>query len=361
MSWQGCGDYRQGTVEMMNSPCVVVAYLRNPGYEMDIPDGHWNSKKWRCLFVVDRDVIVNIREYPYCNDELVGECLNWLKSLAEKNLHYQYRDTTYLYRADRDNYVQVGEKKIPVNFSTGHMYSDFRFEHLMYLNATLPERINIYYSGVSECLSCGKTSSGYDESFLSSNDLVCYSCNGDGECEECGNYCRSEDLYEVEGRLICQDCYENETAECPACMRAVDLHNSQCKDWRDCWPDPDRHFINSDNAFEIAFNGYITHLNLDTLCDCCAEKIRSGEIKDYGPVEQFVDKWNISHTYLDLEKMTEDARKDIISWDSQHWMDSRRNNPNRSWISIEKGYCDFDKFHFVDEDGNEIENPRVFL
>ena len=59
--------------------------------------------------------------------------------------------------------------------------------------------------------------------------------------------------------------------------------------------------------------------------------------------------------------MTEDARKDIISWDSQHWMDSRRDNPNRSWISIEKGYCDFDKFHFVDEDGNEIENPRVSL
>ena len=141
-------------------------------------------------------------------------------------------------------------------------------------------------------------------------------------------------------------------------MRAVDLHNSQCKDWRDCLPDPGRHFIHSDNAFEIAFNGYITHLNLDTLCDCCAEKVRSGEIKDYGPVEQFVDKWNISHTYLDLEKMTEEARKDVISWDSQHWMDSRRDNPNRSWISIEKGYCDFDKSHFVDEDGNEIENPR---
>ena len=238
------------------------------------------------------------------------------------------------------------------------MYSDFRFNHLMYLNTNLPERINIYYSGVSECLSCGKTSSYCDEGFLSSNDLVCHSCNGDGECEECGSYCRSEDLYEVEGRLICQDCYENETAECPACMRAVDLHNSKCEDWRDCWPDPGRHFIHSDNAFEIAFNGYITHLNLDTLCDCCAEKVRSGEIKDYGPVEQFVDKWNISHTYLDLEKMTEDARKDVISWDSQHWMDSRRDNPNRSWVSIEKGYCDFDKSHFVDEDGNEIENPR---
>ena len=357
MNWQGCGDYRQGTVEMMNSPYVVVAYLRNPNYEMEVPGGHWNSKKWRCLFVVDRDVIVNIREYPYCNDELMGECLNWLKSLAEKNLHYQYSDTTCLYRADCDNYVQVGEKKIPVNFSTGHMYSDFRFNHLMYLNTNLPERINIYYSGVSECMSCGKTSSYCDEGFLNSNELVCHSCNGDGECEECGNYCRSEDLYEVEGRLICQDCYDNETAECPACMRAVDLHNSQCEDWRDCWPDPGRHFINSDNTFEIAFDGYITHLNLDTLCDCCAEKIRSGEIKDYGPVEQFVDKWNISHTYLDLEKMTEDARKDVISWEPQHWMDSRRNNPNRSWVSIEKGYCDFDKLHFVDEAGNEIKNP----
>ena len=360
MSWQACGDYRQGTVEMMNSPCVVVAYLRNPDYEMDIPDGHWNSKKWRCLFVVDRDVIVNIREYPYCNDELVGECLNWLKSLAEKNLHYQYRDTTCRYRADCENTVQVGEKRIPVNFSTGHMYSDFRFEHLMYLNAALPEKIDIYYSGVSECLGCGKTSSGYDESLLSSNDLICHSCNGDGECEECGRYCDAEELYEVEGRLICQDCYDNETAECPACQREVDRHNEKCEDWRDQLPDPERHFIHSDNTFEIAFNGYITHLNLDTLCKCCADKIRSGEIKDYGPVEQFVDKWNISHTYLDLEKMTEEAQKDVIAWNAKGWMENRRDSHNHSWVSLKTGYCDFDKHYFVDEDEYEIKNPHPF-
>lgn len=360
MSWQACGDYRQGTVEMMNSPCVVVAYLRNPNYEMDVPGGHWNSKKWRCLFVVDRDVIVNIREYPYCNAELVGECLNWLKSLAEKNLHYQYRDTTCLFRADCYDNVQVGEKKIPVKFSTGHMYSDFRFDHLMYLNDNLPEKIDIYYSGVSECLSCGKTSSGYDESFMSSNDLVCHSCNGEGECEECGHYCNSEDLYEVEGRLICQDCYDNETAECPACQREVDRFNEKRTDWREYVPDPERHFIHSDNTFGIAFDGYITHLNLDTLCKCCAEKVRSGEIKDYGPVEQFVDKYNISHTYLDLEKMTEEAQKDVIAWNAKGWMENRRNHPNRSWISIEKGYCDFDKHFFVDEDGNEIKNPHPF-
>ena len=360
MNWQGCGDYRQGTVEMMNSPCVVVAYLRNPDYAMKVPGGHWNSKKWRCLFVVDRDVIVNIREYPYCNADLVGECLNWLKSLAEKNLHYQYRDTTCLWRADRDNYVQVGEKKIPTQFSTGHMYSDFRFDHLMYLNTNLPENIDIYYSGVSECLCCGETDTGCDEKFIGSSDLICHACNGYAECEECGTYCDAEDLYEVEGRMICQNCYDNETIECPNCVRSVEEHNANCDSWKDYLPEPERHFIYSDNTFEVAFNGYITHLNLDSLCSTCADKLRKGELKDYGPIEKMVDKWGIEHKYLDLEKMTDDAQMDVVAWNVKGWMDSRRGNPNRSWVSIEKGYCDFDKNYFIDENGNEIARPSIY-
>ena len=58
MSWFEKGEYRQGTVEMMNSECVVVAYLESTT-NMTIRDGEWNSKRWRELFVVDENVLAN--------------------------------------------------------------------------------------------------------------------------------------------------------------------------------------------------------------------------------------------------------------------------------------------------------------
>lgn len=67
MSWRDDGGYRQGTVEMMNSPCVVVAYLNAKDPMM--LDYHnnftWSNKKWRCLFIVDKNVILSIKAYPY--------------------------------------------------------------------------------------------------------------------------------------------------------------------------------------------------------------------------------------------------------------------------------------------------------
>ena len=47
MSWRTCGSYRRGTVEMMNSPCVVVAYL-SASKPMVLDRGShfkWNIKK----------------------------------------------------------------------------------------------------------------------------------------------------------------------------------------------------------------------------------------------------------------------------------------------------------------------------
>jgi hypothetical protein len=53
MSWESEGGYRQGTVEMMNSRSVVIAYLSGED-KMRIGDDFWNSKKWRMwLFLED--------------------------------------------------------------------------------------------------------------------------------------------------------------------------------------------------------------------------------------------------------------------------------------------------------------------
>ena len=53
MSWSDYGCYRRGTVEMMNSECVVVAYLRAKEDMKVSEDLYWNNKKWRCWFFFD--------------------------------------------------------------------------------------------------------------------------------------------------------------------------------------------------------------------------------------------------------------------------------------------------------------------
>ena len=85
MSWAEDGEYRGGTVEMMNSPCVVVAYLTSETpYQID-NNFNWSNKKWRQLFIVDTQVITGIKQYPYFNSAIEKITCDWLKELTEKN------------------------------------------------------------------------------------------------------------------------------------------------------------------------------------------------------------------------------------------------------------------------------------
>ena len=76
LGWDTCtswttedpGEYRLGTFEMMNSPCVVCAYAYWDEFSIlnsTLPETNWNNKRWRELFIVDRDIIVGVRPYTY--------------------------------------------------------------------------------------------------------------------------------------------------------------------------------------------------------------------------------------------------------------------------------------------------------
>ena len=125
MSWTNEGCYRQGTVEMMNSDMVVVAYLAS-SEDMTLwwsadkdDDKYWNNKKWRQLFVINKDIITNVKAYPYRNDELTNICLNWLRELAGSA---NYNDTILDWEEDRP---RVGENEYTIEASCDHMYNDF--------------------------------------------------------------------------------------------------------------------------------------------------------------------------------------------------------------------------------------------
>lgn len=239
MSWKEDGCYRQGTVEMMNSPMVLVAYLESANNPMAIPlsDGkveYWNSKKWRELFIVNNNIICEVKSYPYRNKYITGEVLDWLKDLDNKvrseslvnQMIREVEGTEYKdYWSEKyhafDTYDNpagseyVVEHQIAVKPYTTLMYNDFYTGHLGYFPRYVEDRpktkIEFCYSGKSECMICG--AAGEKFTWDSEGDTICLDCSEYTKCDRCDDRIYDEDFYEVDGEILCESCYEYDTDE----------------------------------------------------------------------------------------------------------------------------------------------------
>lgn len=229
MSWKGEGDYRQGTVEMMNSNCVVVAYITSEKPYSIIPEDEeriWNNKKWRELFIINKDIISAVKDYPYNNENFTIEVMNWLKELAEKNLNWNYdKEMTH------DSWLSSEEEKRScfIEFTTDYMYNDYESNiDTFYLFVNSNNILNkaelfhrnkvIYnYSGLSECMICGKL----DPYFDNPDHLACMDCEKTIICCSCDEYCRDEycrdEYYEFDGQFYCPECYSERIGRCESC------------------------------------------------------------------------------------------------------------------------------------------------
>lgn len=216
MSWMDNGCYRQGTVEMMNSPMVIVAYL-TASEPMDVCGLKWSNKKWRELMIVNKDLITNIKSYPYFNSNLTKAALGLLKELAAKNTpEWNFDDVLREYEPQEPVYVD--DCRLIVYPSSNAMYNDFLNDPYMnaaYFNKDLYhvmkdeddyERVSFNYSGESECMGCGRAADFYDNE----GHLMGECCDAVVFCSVCGESYRSEDeLISVDGRLLCPDCFED--------------------------------------------------------------------------------------------------------------------------------------------------------
>ena len=211
MNWMqedGGGCYRRGTVEMMNSPYVVVAYvLDDNGELLWFNDEDWNSKRWRDLFIVDPkdEVITEVRPYPYDDEKLTKIGLEWLQELCGLN------KGEFVTLENTDN-LRAGtcainnDEDTTIRFKTKAMYNDFRHKHKALMT---PKAINsqlvIQYSAPATCMCCGRTE---DFSWGEENLLLCTECQPGLRCYECGCHV-SEDYayYDEDGYCYCEDCF----------------------------------------------------------------------------------------------------------------------------------------------------------
>ena len=218
MSWENNGEYKQGTVEMMNSPCVVVGYLTSSSsyrFGYDIND-EWNSKKWRCLFIVDKDFIINIKGYPYENSNLVKASIIELAKLAGwgeiEPLKYEYYEKYTEYRHKKMP-CSIGGRAVAIDFCTQAMYNDFGNGHYIALNPHETKDIiefHYNYSGMSECVWCGNTDEDQIGMNYNTGALCCSNCDETYHCDCCDDVLHGSDSYYTteEGCRICEYCWE---------------------------------------------------------------------------------------------------------------------------------------------------------
>lgn len=212
MNWRDSGCYRMGTVEMMNSPCVVVAYFTG-NKTMRFYDCEWNSKKWRNLFIVDKDYVMSIKGYPYQSTEMDEAAIGMIKELAKKNLGWTYGNEVYEWEFN-NNHDDVsldadGDEQVYFEFDTNYMYNDFGNSNISHfiLSPTHGNDYYMLYSGVAECMHCGNIV-GRDCQINDADSLVCQDCLIFYTCEHCeDNIYNMDAVYELDGHTLCETCY----------------------------------------------------------------------------------------------------------------------------------------------------------
>lgn len=254
MSWTNMGCFRLGTVEMMNSNVVLCAYL---GGEKDFLFDSYlskekikvkNSKKWRQLFIINKDIILGGKSYPQDYDFLTKSILDELKRLAKENFNWDYKFGIETYEdmfgvnselgfERARELIAKGKKSILIN--TKAMYNDIfndNREYYCYRNA--PKKgyvLNI--SGKAHCICCNKQMNIEEENYYESyndrynaNELICGDCYTKNVCICCGsggpkNRFEKKELYSIslkpykEKKTYCEKCLTLEFKKCGCCNR----------------------------------------------------------------------------------------------------------------------------------------------
>jgi hypothetical protein len=215
MSWTGYGEFRHGTVEMMNSPYMVVAYLKSES-PYKFYKHEWSNKKWRQLFIVSPEILMGIKPYPYLNEDLTGCSLQWLRELVNGREEYgNYSPNTSLVSNFRENIFAEMDKKTYISFNMSHMYNDINVNHLAYISDKMPDaRFEINLSGPCECMSCGEVLSRYD---IEPSQVVCSHCSGMVQCRECGEWISLDYAMQLGDSYYCECCADYYTTTCSHC------------------------------------------------------------------------------------------------------------------------------------------------
>ena len=268
MNWtQGPGSYRAGTIEMMNSPMVVVAYITTKPYYPANTSIEWTSKSWRELIIVHPNTICSVKSYPYYNIAFDKALVNWLADLVEEKTEWRYNRKKPQENLESCSYIEAWQDKedkdnhFLLNFETNEMYNDFgNTDNYGIFSINPPDNkyytSTINYSGLMTCMCCGESNYCFDDT----EAVTCEDCEPPTYCYCCGERVNANDAIEVDGEWVCEDCYN-------------DLHRCMCCE--------DAHF---DYNLTLMFVGHIENQTINVDYDehyICSECLANKEYLKY--------------------------------------------------------------------------------
>ena len=317
MSWNDYGCYRMGTVEMMNSPMVICAYLKSKKQSMSIDGEEWNSKKWRAWIIVTKDIILCNRHYPYHQADMAISCIEWVKDLVRERYNWEYDDT----HTDFYNWM-VNTAHYEMEFHTNYMYNDLGGDDMIgcyrknWKPTNMPGYIN--FSGPAECMICGEFIK-YD--VQDAGSLECENCYASYRCERCGEIIdESEDIcYGPNGEVFCADCYDDMCVECAVCGETVYKDNAHAVTipifkWDEKWT---KYFQESETMslydFEYLINSKhpMGHIHSRQICNDCLESMNV--IHDVTIVSEFDNVRDGVYTIIDPDTISENRMLSILN------------------------------------------------
>lgn len=300
MSWISPGEYRLGTIEMMNSPYVVVGYMTSKEplrFWHNSKTYEWNSKKWRCLFIVNNDVVYPIKEYPYTNTSLVGECLTWLKALATDYGYGPYTD--HLVHLLENEYViaPIAADEIQIDMETNAMFNDCYGQRDAFLRKTLEDKFYfLNYSGVANCMCCGKVD---NDIYEGSGRLVLDCCDRGHYCYYCNAYRSEDDMEFINGQWYCSYCAD----QMKECARCYEIRHGDSMEYLMLAEE------NSETGMENVFYPQYSA----TFCSCCMEELEEEGMETFQRRwENYVNVRSLKPKHLDFFDIWNEEKKEYF-------------------------------------------------
>lgn len=296
MSWQDDGCYHQGTVEMLNSNCVLCCYLHDPKDifcfgEKDSKTGErefaneiewqWNNKRYRQLVYITKDIIMAGKSYPYRNDAIAKKIITEVKKLAMENMNWNYTFGPERYQDMKwingtksmervKGFARMHEtKKHNIIFESNAMYNDMvrdsETHYWCYRNKVTHTKV-VNVSGPAKCLCCNDTLThftddwDYFERFRDADSVICWKCKKDMTCSYCSRILVGKtitmfsSLKPDKEKRICKCCAEYSFFTCHCCGQVFKCSDS---DYR--------------NGVVLLFPTYNKDMTKDSLFSSCSD------------------------------------------------------------------------------------------
>lgn len=301
MSWRkNIGAYRAGTIEMMNSPVVIEAYLKS-SVDMKLSNGNtWSNKKWRELFVVNKDCILGIKGYPYDSDALEEVAINWIRELAKENLNWEYEDP-----------IKYRDSEYKICFYTNIMYNDVYSTHPLLLRDKELEKegFSLNYSGNKLCVYSGKSYDIDNSNEESGSFIVCETYSPYIICNECGTKVLYNETEIINDEYcVCQYCYDN---------AAKDLINNSPLIQSLENEEYHQYIVRYKDMLSYDFAVFINDEDIKNLLF----------VKDINSIKQIIIEnrwWTDKYLFVDFNDLTDEAKKLFIKYVAQY---NRKNAP----------------------------------